>query len=74
MQGGGGARVRGCAFHQVSGLGAWAVAPLLMAKETHASGSSPELGLRYSSPAVTAGLVLGPSAGSVKQFWLVGVP
>ena len=72
LQGGGKARARGCVFHPASGFGAWAVAPLLMAADVDAPHPAVELGLRYSTPALTAGLVLGPAAGTIKQFWLVG--
>lgn len=71
-QGGGVTRARACIFHPASGVGIWAVSPLLAAADASTRGDV-QLGLRYSTPSVTAGVVLGPRPGSVKQLWLVGL-
>ena len=61
--------MRGCYFHVPSGLGVFGSVPLLQQVSDNEKG--PEVGLRYSSPDVTAGAVVLPFQDA-QTAWLVG--
>ncbi|KAK9833715.1 hypothetical protein WJX74_003604 [Apatococcus lobatus] len=63
------ARMRGCYFHVPSGLGIFGSVPLLQQVSDNEKG--PELGLRWSSPDVTAGAIVLPYQDS-QTAWLAG--
>lgn len=58
--------MRGSWLHEASGVGAFATAPLAK----HISGEAAQVGLRYSSPSATAGLIVTPREGAVSQAWM----
>ena len=64
------ARARACLFHKQSGVGAWGAVPLTSGPYGK-SADDAEVGLRYSTPAFTAGAVVAPVNGVLKQLWLV---
>lgn len=65
------ARMRGCYFHVPSGLGIFGSMPLLQQVSDKEKG--PELGLRYSSPDITAGAIVLPFQDT-QTAWLVNFP
>ena len=69
-QGGGMTRARACWFHKDTGVGAWGVVPLV-AGEYGKPADNVEVGLRYSTPAFTAGAVVSPAHGVLNQIWMV---
>ena len=70
LQSGGSARARACLFNKQSGVGAWGSVPLTSTHYGKATEDA-EVGLRYSTPAFTAGAVVAPANGVLKQLWLV---
>ena len=64
------ARARACVFHKQSGVGAWGIVPLT-AGDYGKSAENAEVGLRYSTPAFTAGAVVSPTTGVLNQLWVV---
>ncbi|KAI8467554.1 MAG: hypothetical protein J3K34DRAFT_430110 [Monoraphidium minutum] len=60
--------LRLCGFSAQSGLGAFATLP--MAK--HVSGKRAQVGVRYSSPLLSAGAIVQPATNTLEALWLVG--
>ena len=59
------AQARACYFDPVNKWGAWANVPLAGYSQ------GPLFGLRYSTPAITAGGMVHPTQGKVDCLWLV---
>ena len=65
-----GVRLRGCYYDAVRGLGIFGtLKPALSDDEDDVPDAS--IGLRYSTPAMSAGVVVNPFAESLKMIWLV---
>ncbi len=62
------ARMRGCYFHVPSGMGIFGSVPLL--QQISDEGKGPEVGLRYSSPDITAGAIALPLQ-QTQTIWAV---
>ena len=63
-------RLRGCYYDPVRGLGVFGtLKPVLTDDEDETPDAS--IGLRYSTPKLSAGIAVNPFADSCKQFWLV---
>ena len=63
-------RLRGCYYDPVRGLGVFGtLKPVLTDDETDTPDAS--IGLRYSTPRLSAGIAMNPFADSCKQIWLV---
>ena len=67
-----GVRLRGCYYDAVRGLGIFGtLKPALSDDEDDVPDAS--IGLRYSTPAVSAGVAVNPFAESLKMIWLVSI-
>ena len=63
-------RLRGCYYDPVRGLGVFGtLKPVLSDDEDETPDAS--VGLRYSTPRLSAGIAVNPFADSCKQIWLV---
>ena len=67
-----GVRLRGCYYDAVRGLGIFGtLKPALSDDEDDIPDAT--IGLRYSTPAMSAGVAVNPFAESLKMLWLVGI-
>ena len=65
-------RLRGCYYDAVRGLGIFGtLKPALSDDEDDVPDAT--IGLRYSTPAMSAGVAVNPFAESLKMIWLVGI-
>ncbi len=64
-------RARACWFSKESGVGAWGVVPLVAGEYGKSPMDNAEVGLRYSTPAFTAGAIVSPANGVLNQIWMV---
>ena len=64
-------RARACWFHKDTGVGAWGVVPLVAGEYGKSVADNVEVGLRYSTPAFTAGAIVSPANGVLNQIWMV---
>ena len=52
-------------------MGAWGVVPLVAGEYGKSTMDNAEVGLRYSTPAFTAGAIVSPASGVLNQIWMV---
>jgi hypothetical protein len=63
-------RLRGVLFNPDTGLGIFAVVPLTGLSAQSAVDPAARLGLRYSTPSLTAGIIANPLADTLTHLWL----
>ena len=65
-----GARVRGCYYDPASGMGVFGMVPLIAGSDAEAVPDA-RLGLRYSTPTASLGIIVNPFSETVTQLWAV---